>query len=256
MKKLLLATFAVAISAQAWAVKGTLVTSTESLTGDIKWQSRSKIYTISMTRGKTPIEMERKLADVVRLDIPEPKGFAHAVQQVESGVGQQAVGVLTKIVSEYRMLNWDKPAGRYLALALLAAGNARKAQEVCMGVISDDKSAAYIGDIAPAYWQTLLKLGKKDQLEELLKKAIGCDDRASSAAALVMRGDIILSDANDAPDKLRKALTDGYLRVILMYQDAACRRERKEALLKAADVFDKLRQSSRAANLRSEAQKI
>ena len=256
MKKLLVTMFAAALTAQAWAVKGTLVTATESLTGDIKWQARTKLYTVSIMRGKTPIEMERKLADVVRLDIPEPKGFAAAVQQVESGKGQQAVGALTKIVSEYRMLNWDKPAGRYLALALLAAGNPQKAHSVCLGVIADDKSASYMGDIASAYWKALLKLGKKDQLEGLLKKAIGCDDRAASAAALVMRGDIILSDANDAPDKLRKALTDGYLRVILMYQDPACRRERKEELLKAADVMDKLRQSARAANLRSEAQKI
>lgn len=256
MKKIFLAVAAAVLSTQAWAVKGTLVTETEKLTGEIKWQSRSKLYTVSIMRGKTPIQMERRLQDVVRLEIPVPPGYEKAVSQVESGVGQQAVAALTKIVSEYRMLNWDRPAGRYLALAHLAAGNARKALDVCMGVIADDKDAAYMGDIAPAYWQALLKLGRVEQLEGLLKKAVSCDDRPSSAAALVMRGDIILSGSNDAPDKLRQALIDGYLRVVLLYQDAACRRERIEALNKAAGVFDKLGQSARAEMLRGEAKKI
>jgi tetratricopeptide (TPR) repeat protein len=256
MNKVLLAVAVAALSTQAWAIKGTLVTATEKLNGDIKWQSRGKMYTVEMMRGKTPITMERKLQDVIRLEIPVPPGYEKAVSQVESGVGQQAVAALTKIVADYRMLIWDKPAGRYLALAHLAAGNVRKALDICNGVVADDKSAAYMGDIAPAYWQALLKLGRIDQLEGLLKKAAACDDRASSAAALVMRGDIIVSTSNDAPDKLRQALTDGYLRVVLLYQDAACRRERKEALVKAATIFDKLGQSSRAEMLRAESKKI
>lgn len=255
MKKIFLAAAAAVLSVEAWAVKGILVTETEKLNGDIKWQARHKHYTVSIMRGKTPIQMERKLEDVVRLDIPVPPGYERAVSQVESGQGQQAVAALTKIVSEYRMLNWDRPAGRYLALAHLAAGNARKALDVCSAIIADDKSAAFSGDVAPAYWQALLKLGRIDQLEGLLKKAVSGDDRASSAAALVMRGDIILNGSNDAPAALRKALTDGYLRVVLLYRDTACKRERVEALMKAASVFDKLGQSSRAEQLRAEAKK-
>ena len=78
----------------------------------------------------------------------------------------------------------------------------------------------------------------------------------ASAAALVMRGDIIVSTSNDAPDKLKDALRDGYLRVVLMYKDPECARERAEACMKAAQCFDKLGQSARAEKLRQEAKAI
>ena len=253
MKKALLALAAATAAVQAWAISGTISTATDTKKGDIKWQSRNKLYTIKIKKGTMMVDMELKLADVVSLDIPKPESFDRAVAQVESGNGAAAVAALTKIVEDYRMLVWDKPAGRYLALAHLAAGNAQKAYDVCQKIINEDKSAAYMGDVAPAYWQVLLKLGKVDQLEGLLKKAASSDDRVASAAALVMRGDIIMNGANDDPAKLRTALRDGYLRVVMMYRDHACRRERTEALLKAADVFDKLHQSSRAETFRREA---
>ena len=84
-------------------------------------------------------------------------------------------------------------------------------------------------------------------------KAASSGDRPASAAALVMRGDIIVSASNDKPEELRRALTDGYLRVVLMYQDAPCARERAEACLKAAQCFEKLGQSARAEQLRAQA---
>ena len=110
--------------------------------------------------------------------------------------------------------------------------------------------------MAPAYWQALLKLGKNDQLEGLLKKATSSADRPASAAALVMRGDIIRSTANGDHAKLRLALRDGYLRVAMMYRDPPCRRERHEALIKAAEVFNEIGQASRAEALRREAKSI
>ena len=253
MKKALLALAAATAAVQAWAVVGTISTATDTKKGDIKWQSRNKLYTVKIKKGTMMVDMELKLADVVPLDIPKPDGFDRAVAQVESGNGAAAVAALTKIVEEYRMLNWDRPAGRYLALAHIAAGNAQKAYDVCQKIINEDKSAAYTGDLAPAYWQALLKLGKTDQLEGLLKKASSSDDRVASAAALVMRGDIIQNGSNDDPAKLRLALRDGYLRVVLMYRDPACVRERTEALVKAANIFDKLHQTSRAETLRREA---
>ena len=190
------------------------------------------------------------------LDIPKPQGFDKAVQMVEAGQGSSAVAILAKIVSEYRMLQWDKPAGRYLALAHLAAGNAQKAYDACRPIIAEDKAAAYSGDLAAAYWQALLKLGKSEELEKLLKDAATKGNRQSSAAALVMRGDMIVAGSNDAPEELKRALRDGYLRVVLMYQDAECSRERGEAMLKAAQCFDKLGQAARAENLRTQAKSI
>ena len=244
-------------AASAFAIQGTLSTESETLSGDIKWQSRSKQYVVSVKKGQTMVDMERKLEDVTRLDIPKPAGYDKAVQAVEAGQGAaSAIPVLAKVVSDYRMLVWDKPAGRYLALAYLASGNAQKAYEVCVPIVSEDKSAGYTGDLAAAYWQALLKLGKRDQLEGLIKKAASSGDRPASAAALVMRGDIIVAGSNDAPEELKRALRDGYLRVVLMYPDEDCRREQREAMLKAATCFDKLGQKQRGENLRVQAKAI
>ena len=251
MKKLITG-IAVLAAASAFAIQGSVSTETETVSGDVKWHARDKKYVIE--KGK--VTKEFKLADVTSLDIPEPQGFDKAKQLVEGGQGAAAIAILSKIVEDYRMLQWDKPAGRYLALAHLSTGNAQKALDMCEKVISEDKSAAYSGDLASAYWQALLKLGKTDKLEGLLKKAATSGSRQASAAALVMRGDIVVSTSNDAPEELKRALREGYLRVVLMYQDAECARERGEAMLKAATCFDKLGQSARAENLRAQAKAI
>ena len=248
-KKTLILSLAALAVPELFAIQGTISTDAETFAGDIKWHAREKKYIVE--KGK--ITKEFKLADVTGVDVAKPAGFDKAVQLVQEGQGASAIGTLTKIVSEYRMLKWDKPAGRYLAMAHLAAGNAQKAYDACQAIVSEDKSAAYSGDLAAAYWQSLLKLGKTEQLEGLLKKASASGDRQSSAAALVMRGDIIVAGSNDKPDELRRALRDGYLRVVLMYQDAPCARERAEACLKAAQCFDKLGQSARAEQLRAQA---
>ena len=248
MRKTMLMTVAALTAAELFAIQGTVSTDVESVSGDVKWHARDKKYIIE--KGK--ITKEFKLSDVTSLDIPKPAGYDKAVQAVENGQGASAVGVLSKIVADYRMLQWDKPAGRYLALAHLAAGNAQKAYDVCSPIVAEDKSAGYSGDLAAAYWQALLKLGKRDELEKMLKKAATSGNRTASAAALVMRGDIIVAASHDSPEELKKALRDGFMRVVLMYQDAECVRERREALQKAAACFDKMGQAARAENLRAQ----
>lgn len=249
MRKTMLMTVAALAAAELFAIQGTVSTAVESVSGDVKWHARDKKYIIE--KGK--ITKEFKLVDVTSLNIPKPAGFDKAVQAVENGQGASAVATLTKIVADYRMLQWDKPAGRYLTLAHLAAGNAQKAYDVCSPIVAEDKSAGYSGDLASAYWQALLKLGKREELEKMLKKAATSGDRQASAAALVMRGDIIVAASHDSPAELKKALRDGYMRVVLMYQDADCVRERREALRKAAGCFDKMGQAARAENLRAQA---
>jgi hypothetical protein len=256
MRKTVMMALAAVAATNLWAVQGSLTTDTETLVGNIKWQPRSKKYIVSVKKGSTMLDMERSLDEVKALDIPKPAGFDKAVEQVEGGNGAAAVAVLSKIVGEYRMLKWDKPAGRYLAMAYISANQPQKAYEACMQIIKEDRSAAYSGDLAAAFWQSLLKLGKNEQLEGLMAKAANSGDRRASAASLVMRGDLIVAGCNDAPDGLRKALTDGYLRVVLMYGDAACARERAEAMVKAAACFDKLGQAARAEKLRSQAKAL
>ena len=257
MKKLIMAMAILLAASSVWAIQGTIKTATDTKKGDIKWQSRAKAYLIAIkSKGGADINAEYPLDDVEALDIDKPANYDKLVQMVTAGQGAQAIAGLTKIVQDYKMLVWDKPAGRYLVEAYLAANNAQKAFETAQTIISDDKSAAWSGELAPAYWQALLKLGKQQQLENCLRKATESGDRASSAAALSMRGDMILQAEGDTEAAYRKALTDAYLRVALMYTDEPCRAARQTALLKAAQCFDKLNMASRAEGLRNQAKAL
>ena len=89
--------------------------------------------------------------------------------------------------------------------------------------------------------------------ENCLKKAAATGDRASSASALVMRGDVIVANGADSPESYRQALTDSYLRVALMYTDEPCREARATAMRKAATCFDKLGMAARAEAMRTQA---
>ena len=256
MNRLMILCLAAVAAAPLWAIQGTVRTATDSKRGDVKWQSHSKSYAVSFKKGNTVVNAEYPLDDVEELEIDKPAGYDKAVENVRRGNGAAAIGVLTKIVQDYKMLKWDKPAGRYLVEAYLAANNAQKAYDAASDIIREDKTAAWKGDLAPAYWQALLKLGKTSQLEGLVKKAAVSGDRGASASALVMRGDMIIASEGASPETYRKALSDAYLRVMLMYADEPCRDARLDAMQRAADCFDKLGQAARAENVRSQARKI
>ena len=257
MNKIAAAAAVVLAASSVWAVTGTIKTSNnDQKTGDIKWQRSSKSYVLTFKKGKTDVSAEYPLADVVKLDVDKPANYDKLVEMVARGQGGGAIAGLTAIVNEYKMLQWDKEAGRYLVEAYLSANNPQKAFEVATGIIGDDKSSAWSGDLAPAYWQALLKLGKNTQLENCLRKAATSGDRASSAAALVMRGDVILANGGDTPDTYRQALVDAYLRVALMYTDEPCRAARASAMQKAASCFDKLGMAARAEGMRAQARTL
>lgn len=257
MKKALIASLLALATMSSWAaVQGTIRTKNRDVKkGMIQWQSRSKSYLIQSKKGATTLSSEVALDDVDSLDIDMPKGYENAVKAVTSGQPAAAIGVLSKIVDDYRMLIWDKSAGAYLVKAYLAMGDAQKAYTAAQTITREDPDAAWKGDLAPAYWQSLLKTGRKQQLENCLRKAATSGDRATSAQALLMRGDIILSEG-DTHDLHRKALIDAYLRVALMYTDEPCKAARVEALEKSAKSFEKLDQSMRAEKLRAQAKQM
>ena len=71
-----------------------------------------------------------------------------------------------------------------------------------------------------------------------------------------MRGDVILQTEDEGDATYRKALTDAYLRVVLLYTDDACKPVRQAAMLKAAQCLDKLRMASRAESMRNQARTL
>ena len=248
------AAFAPAASAAPATITGSVITeSGDRKTGAVKWSARAKAYVVTMKQGSTSMEVEVPAGDVAELDIAKPAGFDQAVAQISKGQASAAIPVLSEILKTYTHLQWDRTAGRYLAEAYLAANNPDKAMEACKTVIDADRSAAWKGELAPAYWTVLLKTNQKSKLEEALKKAARSGDRYSSGAALILRGDQAMQDGGETPDAAKKALADGYLRVVLMYKDAPVAAQlRPEALYKAAACLEKVGTPARAEALRAE----
>lgn len=229
-------------AAQALDVTGSLVTKDDKpFTGVIKWRGASRVYVISA--GKTDLEFAP--AQIKELSIPEPAGYKDAVKAVQEGHPQQAIPVLERIAQDYVMLQWDEPATRALAEACMNSGDIPGALRACDKVISAKPEAAYAGEMAPLYWQALLKSGKASKLDDLLDQAIKTGGSEATAAALIMRGDILSGKAD-----FKAALKDGYLRVITLYRTV--RTAQPEALFKAAKAFDQLNQATRAETMRKQ----
>ena len=258
MRRSLIMMFAAASAIDAVAAPAGITGAIRTEAGDtnkglIRWSARDKAYVIT----KGDVELQVKATDVAEIDIAKPAGWDQIVAQVEKGQGAAAVAPLSKIVKEYAHLEWDRAAARYLTEAHLAAGNPEKALAAAKEVIDGEKSAAYKGELAPAYWDALRALNRTSTLEDVLAKAASSGDRYSSGMALVKRGDLIFKAGGESSDAAKKALTDGYLRAALLYTDAAvASKVRPEALYKAAKCFEKLGQSGRADSFRTELKKL
>ena len=247
---IIIALCAVAALTSSGAAKGSLkLKSGEEHKGVISWSAREKAYIMKI--GK--LEQQFKETDVELIDIEKPAAFDKAVAQVAQGQGTAAIPALQKIVGDYVHLQWDKVAGRYLAEAYVAAEKPADALKVCNEIIDGEPSAAYRGDLAPAYWSALLSLNRRAPLEKNIEKALKSDDRFARGAALIMRGDIAMKDGKESLDACKKALADGYLRVVFLYKDPEfAEKLQPEALYKAAYCFEKLNQSVRADFMRTE----
>ena len=176
--------------------------------------------------------------------MPQPRELNPAIQAVRSGNPAAAIPVLEKIMTAYAMLQWDEVAARALAEAQMLNNNPAGAVKACEVVIATKPEAAYMGDLAVMYWQALLKANRSAKLEELLDQAIKKGGREASASALVLRGDLLM-----ARKQPRDALKDGYLRVVVLYENV--RAVQPEALFKAAKAFEALQQNPNAEKMRT-----
>ena len=214
--------------------------------GTIKWNVRDKAYGITAKGGN--IELQMAPANISDIQIPRPKELDAAIAAIQQGNAASAVPVLEKLANDYLMLQWDTTATRLLADAHVKAGAPEKALRVCEKVIAANPEAAYLGEMAPAYWQALLKMDRASKVEDLLAKAIKTGNRTASAHALTARGNIILA-AGDTTENAKKALRDGFLRVVTLYKSE--KTAQPEALYLAMKCFEKLGQTSRADQMRT-----
>lgn len=209
--------------------------------GKVRWMPASKKYVLATKNT----EIQLPLSQVKSVEVPMPSKLRPAIKAVQAGRGAAAIPVLKGIVKNYAMLRWDEPAAQYLAEAQLAAGDAAAAVKTCEGLINVREELAYVGDVAPIYWQALLKTGKTAKLGDLISKAIAQGSPSVSARALLMRGDMLMEKREPL-----NALKDGYLRVIILYGNV--KEVQPEALFKGAKAFETLGQSANAERLRTQ----
>lgn len=213
----------------------------QKIAGAIQWKNSSKAYAVEQ-KGGVVVEIEPE--KVASLSIPEPPALKKAAADGD-------IATLNKLVKDYAHLTWDEVATHHLAKAYIKQGNAKEARAVCEKIIAGSPDAAYLGEMAPTYWEALILNDRAAKAEEYVAKAIQSGDRRSSAFALIRRGDMILG-TGDSPEVVRKALRDGFLRIVTLYRDV--RDAQPEALFKAAQCFDKLRQTGRADEFRTRLQ--
>ena len=236
--------------AQPAAFPGTITLKNESqVKGAIRWMPQGRKYIVMQRRqdGQT-LSTDVAADDVAKVEVAKPDKLDAAIKAIESGRASAAVPILEDIVKRYAMLGWDEKAAPYLAKAKLDTGDTDTAIKSCEAIIKGNPSAAYVGNLAPIYWAGLLKTGKRDKLEELLAKAVANGDQNASAAALVMRGDILMEDKQPFD-----ALKDGYLRAVLLYE--RCHDVQPEALYKAAKAFEALSKNADAQKMREQLRK-
>lgn len=228
-------------------INGTILTTdNKTVQGQIRWMAAAKKYVILATRpgSATTIELELQPSQVARITVPQPKELGPAVQAVRAGSVVAAIPVLEKIIRDYAMLQWDEVAARALAEAQMANNNPAGAVKACEVVIANNPEAAYMGEMAIVYWQALLKSDRSAKLSGLLDEAIKKGGREASASALILRGDMLMDKKQP-----RDALKDGYLRVVVLYENV--RAAQPEALFKAAKAFDALQQNPNAEKMRT-----
>ncbi|MDD2597743.1 MAG: tetratricopeptide repeat protein [Kiritimatiellae bacterium] len=249
IERVLLTALLLTAGAGMAAIQGTIVTTDgKRLDGEITWKSRDKAYGIRASGpGNIELTLERDM--IARLLIPKPAELTAIEASLKRGEGAAAaIPVLNKIINDYFMLIWDRPATRLLAEAYVKDNDPSNAIKVCERVIAADPTAAYQGDMAPAYWAALLMGDRTARLDDLITQAVKNADRSASAFALIMRGDMIRKDG-DTNESASRALRDGYLRVITLY--SGIKAAQPEALYKAAKCFEKLGHSSRADQMRT-----
>lgn len=208
--------------------------------GNVRYLAASQAYEIRT--GQVAKQFMAK--DVQKVILKEqPALLRTAVQTVQRGQYASAIAPLKKIKTDYEMFGPDVIAAQYLAKAYLHLGKSADAVRACKDVISDNPQALNDPKFAGVYWDALLADNKLSTLERVLDKVIQTGSHDVVAVALVKRGDLYMAKGDT-----KTALRDGYLRVILMFQDVKA--IQPEALYKAIKAHKAIGQHSYAEKWR------
>lgn len=238
---LIIAVMLFTVVSQSFAIKGVIVKSPDNkrMRGDIRWSQSKKEYIITAN----DVTMTLKPSQVSKVIVPMPAGFDKAVKNVAAKRYDAALPVLNKIMTDYKMMDWDVKATRYAAEAHLGMKNAKKAILLCEQLIRNNPQAAYQGEIAEIYWQALVEGDRTATLRKVMAKVIKNGPRELVPLVQIRRADVDMKAG-----KYKEALVDGYLRTAVFF--AEDKRYAPEALYKAMECFQQLNEPTNAEKMR------
>ncbi len=176
----------------------------------------------------------------VRAVAEMPAEFDRARRLLAERQFDEALPLLAQVVREYRFLDWDLRAQRFIARVHEAREQFAEAVQAYERLFEMNSREDESSEVRWGYKNALVRARRFDQVAPLLEEHIRSGDRENAARAQVLRGDLRLAQGNQ-----EEALLD-YLRTVILFE--AQRQQRPRALLKAAQVLQQ-RRDARASEL-------
>jgi len=220
---------AVALFAGAAQAAYVITTSGQRIDGtDIRAKSDGEIIltTAQGTRSFYQGQYTRAVAD-------KPAEIDQAAKLAEAKKFDEAIKLLEDVAVRYRFLDWDVQARVALPKVYLLKGDAAGAVAAYDKLFTASPKTKEDAEVQWSYRQALLGAKQYDRLETVLKDVIAKGSRADAARAQIMRGDVKASQ-----NQLEAAALD-YMRTVILFSGE--RAVQPEALMKAAETFEKLR---------------
>jgi len=166
----------------------------------------------------------------------KPSDYDKALRLVNSRKYDEAIPLLNGLIERLHGLYWDEPAGVLLIQSVLAKGDGAAAVLAYDRLVTANPALAEKGDIQDVCRQALIAAKQYNRLDPLLKKALASPSRPDAARAQMAYGDL-----HAAQNRLEEAAMD-YLRTALLFRDVKTDGElQAEALLKAGETLQKMR---------------
>lgn len=163
----------------------------------------------------------------------KPPEIDKAAQLAEAKQYDEAIKLLEDVAVRYRFLDWDVKARVSLPKVYLLKGDAAGAVTAYDRLFTAAPKTKEDAEVQWSYRQALLGAKQYDRLELVLKEVIAKGARSDAARAQIMRGDIKASQ-----NQIEAAALD-YMRTVILFGSE--RAVQPEALMKAAESFEKLR---------------
>jgi tetratricopeptide (TPR) repeat protein len=172
--------------------------------GDVSWLPASKAYKIAA--GSVMREVPAR--DVAAVKLIQPPS------NLKSAISSGNIAQLKQIMDDYEMFGPDLEAAQALIQAYIRNNQAAEAVRLCESLFRKNDKMESSAEVQLAYWEALRKAGMGAKLSQALVKALQTGERPLQAVACLQRGHL----ERDQGD-MRKALVDGYLRCVVLYQN-------------------------------------